>query len=188
VREARKALFAAEEAYLIATGWVREGKQWVTPNPVYAGRVYEHGHAVNSQKYHEDLAGGSRVVYPPAYMGIKEPLKTHQPLSKAARKALPHPICATMDEYRPFEPPTEPAEKRLAHPGAPRGLHPQALQEPPPALARGRGDSHAPAVDTQGLEAARRPRHASAARFDVLGRARAAGRRFLLTRYYASTT
>lgn len=105
----RVALFEAECAYLRASGWTRVGDDaWLSPNPKYPGREYNHGHAVNSQKWHEDHAAarGSSAVY-------EKPL----PPSRPPRRLKPwvHPICGAMADYTEVLPPHSKPEERLRH-------------------------------------------------------------------------
>lgn len=111
---ARKALVEAESTYLVASGWKRSGKGWLTPNPSYPGRVYTHGHAVNSQKFYEDRA--ERCGFPDIYgKRFVEFVEQPQPVGIVKLKPWIHPICSTMAEYRqPFEPVFS-AEQHLKH-------------------------------------------------------------------------
>lgn len=119
MRPARTKLRDAETEYLLANGWKPDPHQrgaWITPNPAYPERSYGHGHAVNSQKYHEDQIGDDdKPVYPPKYAPSGGPLSRSHP--RVVSKKLPHPICMAMAEHRPDlaeEPQHDPAEQ-LAH-------------------------------------------------------------------------
>lgn len=134
----RKALHAAEVAYLLESGWELSGKdEWRSPHSSRRDRVYDHDHAVNSQKWFE--ANAKRLGIPLATKRV-EPEERPTPLSVRARMkrdGLTHPLQDLMERPgRPFEPPTTPNNdgqlkhhlESVRHHFASRHVHPHHLE------------------------------------------------------------